>query len=144
MKALRGKVSTLETDVENAQKVETAPMTRPTCTGAAENAVVAVDSVDVARAGLTRNDTTATTIRELRAECDRLRASMHSRQGSLSRQATEIGAQARELERLEAEARGLRAAIVRKDDACRATKKQVSFCSRPTRGVSQIRWHIIF
>ena len=144
VKALRGKVSTLETDVENAQKVETAPMTRPTCTGAAENAVVAVDSVDVARAGLTRNDTTATTIRELRAECDRLRASMHSRQGSLSRQATEIGAQARELERLEAEARGLRAAIVRKDDACRATKKQVSFCSRPTRGVSQIRWHIIF
>lgn len=144
VKALRGKVSTLEADVENAQKLETVPMTGPAYAGAVENATVPVDCGDVARAGSTRNDAAAATLRELRTECDRLRASMRSRQGSLSKQATEIEAQASELERLEAEAGGLRAAVARKDDACRVTKKQVSVCSRPTREVSQTRWHVVW
>ena len=143
VKALRGKVSSLEADVENAQKSETAPMTGSACTGVAENAAVAVDSGDVARETWTRNDASATTMRELRNECDRLRASMRSRQGSLSKQAAEIETQAGKLERLEAEAGGLRAAVARKGDAYRVTKKQVIFCSRPTREFSQKRWYIL-
>lgn len=143
VRALRGKVSTLEADVENAQKSETAPMTRPACAGVADNAAVAVGSGDVAQATSIRSDAAATTMQELRTECDRLRASMRSRQGSLSKQAAEIKAQARELESLEAEAGGLRAAVARKDDAYRVTKKQVIFSSSPTREFSRKRWHIL-
>lgn len=71
-------------------------------------------------------DVQTATIRELRAERDRLRASMRGWHGSLSKKTTEIGAQVLELERLEQEASALRAAVARKDDAYRSTKKQVS------------------
>ncbi|CBN80212.1 expressed unknown protein [Ectocarpus siliculosus] len=70
-------------------------------------------------------DVQTATVRDLRAERDRLRASMRGWHGSLSKKTAEIDAQVAELQRLEAEAGTLRAAVARKDDAYRATKKQL-------------------
>ncbi|CAM9536480.1 unnamed protein product [Ectocarpus fasciculatus] len=70
-------------------------------------------------------DVQTATVRDLRAERDRLRASMRGWHGSLSKKTAEIDAQVAELQRLEAEAGTLRATVARKDDAYRATKKQL-------------------
>ncbi|CAM9788122.1 unnamed protein product [Scytosiphon promiscuus] len=71
-------------------------------------------------------DVKTATVRELRAERDRLRANMRGWSGSLSKKTAEIRAQVTEIERLEGEAIALRAAVARKEDAYRATKKQLT------------------
>ncbi|CAM9818059.1 unnamed protein product, partial [Hapterophycus canaliculatus] len=71
-------------------------------------------------------DVNTAMIRQVRAECDRLRANMRGWRGSLSKKAEEIRAQKTEIERLEGEAEALRGAAARKEDAYRITKKEAS------------------
>ena len=71
-------------------------------------------------------DAQTATVRDLRAERDRLRAGMRGWHASLSKKSAEISAHVAELERLEQEAAALRAAVARKDDAYRTTRKQVT------------------
>ena len=71
-------------------------------------------------------DAQTATVRDLKAERDRLRAGMRGWHASLSKKSAEISAHVAELERLEQEAAALRAAVARKDDAYRTTRKQVT------------------
>lgn len=153
VQVLRGKVSALEADIQTLQAA------RPCSTAAAVAIVAPVAECIHPNAGsdaATDNSTTPAgtvaqphvdsfersrrndgevgdshkrVMRQLRAERDRLRANMRAWQGLLSKKATELDARMVELERIEEQARVLRAAVARKDDAYRTVKKQVSLPS---------------
>lgn len=124
IKALREKTAALEAEKAAATTITVGGHTRhdttipPTKGGAADAAgeKTVASGCDVQTA----------TVRDLRAERDRLRASMRGWHASLSKKSAEISAQVAELERLEQEAAALRAAVARKDDAYRTTRKQVT------------------
>lgn len=142
VKALREKVTALEAEIvalksartnANATTVGGRVLSAEARGGGlpATDAVTAGSPGDAVGAALEPSaplcDVQTATVRDLRAERDRLRASMRGWHGSLSKKTAEIEAQVAELHRLEAEAGTLRAAVARKDDAYRATKKQASF-----------------
>lgn len=118
VKTLRDKISNLEVELETARKEKNAAHDR-------NLADASPGGGDVNGAELTRTDAQAIAMRELKAERDRLRDSMRTRQGLVSKLTAEIDARVAEVERLQEEASGLRAAVARKDDAFRATKKKV-------------------
>lgn len=142
VKALREKVTALESEIvalksastnANATTLGGRVLSAEARGGSlpATDAVTADSPGDAVGAALQPSaplcDVQMATVRDLRAERDRLRASMRGWHGSLSKKTAEIDAQVAELQRLEAEAGTLRAAVARKDDAYRATKKQASF-----------------
>lgn len=107
VKAFRTKISALEAELETTRK-----MAKKTLDGGDSNVSTGSGAQGAA-------------VRELRAERERLRANARARQELLSKQAAEMDTRVAELGRLEQEAGCLRAAVARKDDAYRATKKQV-------------------
>lgn len=117
VKALRVKVSALEAEIEAAREAQ----------ATSKPANASERSGDTSQVGFSSPNAQECVIRELRAERDRLRKNMRIRQGSLSKQAAEIDAKIAEIERLEIEVGALRAAVARKDDAYRTTKKQARF-----------------
>lgn len=141
---LRGKVSALEAEIETTKKMARplsaapAPAVDFTAESAHEGATTggAVGGVD-SRApledctggnghGFGGNNSQETIVRDLRAERDRLQTSMRARQGLLTKKTAELDTKTAELQRVEQQACSLHAAVARKDDAYRTTKKQVS------------------
>lgn len=138
LQALRGKMSVLEAETKAAKQtvkpVADAPASAAECivaNGPGAGAAGAVaktftgDGAGGHRKEPETNSSQETTMRELRAERDRLQANMRARQGLLSKRAAELDARMAELQRMEEQACSLRAAVARKDDAYRTTKKQV-------------------
>lgn len=127
VRTFREKISTLEAEVENVRKAARNRTASSARVGVSEGDTVPTSSGDAAGVDQPRPDTESTTaVRDLKAERDRLRGSLRARQGSLAKQAAEIDVRVAEIERLEGEATTLRAAVARKDDAYRTTKKQAS------------------
>lgn len=132
--ALRERVAALEAEI-TAQKAAAAAAATATINVATVGGHAHHDTTAPPTSGATAAageeppasgcDVQPATLRDLRAERDRLRAGMRGWHASLSKKSAEISAQVAELDRLEQEAAALRAAVARKDDAYRTTKKQV-------------------
>lgn len=128
VKALRNKVYSLETEIEilRGESVERNPCNRPTEADGTSNPAVSGNEVGDGCKQMRDEDTVYASMRELKAERDRLRVSSRQRRTSLSIKSAELSKRMREVERLEEHARELRAIVARKDAANHVLKTQVN------------------
>eukprot|EP00903_Cladosiphon_okamuranus_P006177 g6074.t1 len=123
VKALREKIAALEAEKAAATAIAVGGhIRRDTATPPTDGGAAVAPGGDAPALGC---DVQSATVRDLRTERDRLRANTRGLHAALSKKSAEISTQVAELERLEQEAASLRAAVARKDDAYRTTRKQL-------------------